>query len=109
MKLNEINIRDPFILTFNKKYYMYGSRVTNPNEKFGWGLQTGFDVYESVDLENWINPKSVFEMTDDFWATRDAWAPEVHIYNNKFYMLNKYIFQLITLYTSLSFLRMSLT
>ena len=86
MKLTEINIRDPFILTFGEKYYMYGSRVTNPNEKFGWGLQTGFDVYESVDLENWINPKSVFEMTDDFWATRDAWAPEVHIYNNKFYM-----------------------
>ena len=77
MKLSEINIRDPFILTYNEKYYMYGSRV---------GVQTGFDVYESHDLVNWSNPKSVFEITEDFWATTDAWAPEVHYYNNKFYM-----------------------
>ena len=56
MKLTEINIRDPFILKFNEKYYMYGSRV---------GVQTGFDVYESRDLLNWSNPKSVFEITSD--------------------------------------------
>ena len=77
MKLNEINIRDPFILSFQKKYYLYGSRV---------GVQTGFDVYESADLKNWSEPKSVFEITDDFWATTDAWAPEVHYYMGKFYM-----------------------
>ena len=77
VKLSEINIRDPFILPFDNKYYMYGSRV---------GVQTGFDVYESTDLEEWSKAKSVFEMTDDFWATRDAWAPEVHFYKGKFYM-----------------------
>ena len=77
MKLNEINIRDPFILPYESVYYMYGSRV---------GVQTGFDVYESIDLENWSAPKSVFEISDDFWGTTDAWAPEVHYYNNKFYM-----------------------
>ena len=26
MKTNEINIRDPFVLTHNGKYYMYGTR-----------------------------------------------------------------------------------
>ncbi len=77
MKLSEINIRDPFILPYGDKYYLYGSRV---------GVQTGFDVYESVDLLNWSKPKSVFEITDDFWGTTDAWAPEVHCYNGKFYM-----------------------
>ncbi len=77
MKLCEINIRDPFILPFENKYYMYGSRV---------GVQTGFDVYESTDLENWSAGKSIFEISDDFWATCDAWAPEVHYYNNRFYM-----------------------
>lgn len=77
MKLTEINIRDPFVLTFDDKYYMYGSRVS---------VQTGFDVYESLDLENWSAPKSVFEITEDFWGTTDAWAPEVYYYNNKFYM-----------------------
>ncbi len=63
MKLSEINIRDPFILVFKNKYFMYGSRV---------GVQTGFDVYESIDLENWSEPKSVFEITDKFWGTRDG-------------------------------------
>lgn len=78
MKLNEINIRDPFILPYNKKYYMYGSRV---------GGQTGFDVYVSDDLENWSSPKSIFEKNDNFWGEKEFWAPEVHLYNNQFYML----------------------
>ena len=77
MKLCDINIRDPFILPFENKYYMYGSRV---------GVQTGFDVYESDDLVNWNEPKSIFEITNDFWGTTDAWAPEVHHYNDRFYM-----------------------
>ncbi len=77
MKLNEINIRDPFVLPFDGKYYMYGSR----------GFEaTGFDVYVSSDLENWSEPKSVFEYFDGFWATKEFWAPEVHIYDGKFFM-----------------------
>lgn len=78
MQLNEINLRDPFVLLYGDKYYMYGSRV---------GIQTGFDVYVSDDLTNWSQPKSVFELSEDFWATKDFWAPEVHLYNGKFYML----------------------
>ena len=77
MKLSEINIRDPFILPFRGRYYMYGSRV---------GIQTGFDVYTSCDLENWSDPISIFEKNDGFWAVTDFWAPEVHLYNGKFYM-----------------------
>lgn len=78
MKKCEINIRDPFVLLYNDTYYMYGSRV---------GVQTGFDVYMSEDLENWSEPKSVFEVNDGFWGEKDFWAPEVHLYNGKFYML----------------------
>lgn len=36
MKLSEINIRDPFVLLHNGRYYMYGSRV---------GEQTGFEEH----------------------------------------------------------------
>lgn len=86
MKFEDINIRDPFILPYEGTYYMYGSRVCTTEDGHGWGLQTGFDVYTSEDLENWSTPKSVFEISDDFWATKDAWAPEVHLYNGKFYM-----------------------
>ena len=85
MKLNEINIRDPFILPENGKYYMYGTRG-----KGCWESEKtpgmGFDVYISTDLENWSDPKEVFAASDDFWGTHNFWAPEVHKYNNKFYM-----------------------
>lgn len=85
MKFSDINIRDPFIVPENGKYYMYGTRGVGcwENEKIG----TGFDVYISEDLENWSEPISVFEQNDDFWGTHNFWAPEVHKYNGKFYML----------------------
>ena len=89
MKLNEINIRDPFVLPYGDKYYMYGTRVGTPDPEleFSWGEQTGFDVYISSDLENWSEAKAVFEKNDDFWGEFHFWAPEVHFYNGKFYML----------------------
>ena len=85
MKLNEINIRDPFILLECGKYYMYGTRA-----KYTWGdgdkCNYGFDVYVSDDLETWSEPISVFEYYDGFMGIKDYWAPEVHKYNGKFYM-----------------------
>ena len=85
MKLNDINIRDPFILTHEGKYYMYGTRA-----KYTWGSgekkDFGFDVYVSDDLENWSEPIPVFEYYDGFIGVKDFWAPEVHKYNGKFYM-----------------------
>ena len=85
MKLNEINIRDPFIVPENGRYYMYGTRG-----KGCWESRKtpgmGFDVYISEDLETWSDPISVFEQSDDFWGTHNFWAPEVHKYNGKFYM-----------------------
>lgn len=85
MNFNEINIRDPFILPENGKYYMYGTRGAGC-----WERQKtqgmGFDVYISEDLENWSEAKEIFTASDDFWGTHNFWAPEVHKYNNKFYM-----------------------
>lgn len=82
MKLNEIHIRDPFILKADDKYYMYGTRG-----KGAWDVCAGFDVYISTDLVNWSEPISVFEKSENFWATRQFWAPEVHKYNGKYYSL----------------------
>lgn len=81
MKLCEINIRDPFILTENGKYYMYGTRGHEC-----WGKSYGLDAYVSDDLENWSDPVEVFTRTEDFWADRNFWAPEVHKYQNSYYM-----------------------
>ncbi len=85
MKFCDINIRDPFVLKHGGKYYMYGTRA-----KYTWGdgcsEDYGFDVYVSSDLENWSEPKSIFEYYDGFYGKKDFWAPEVHYYNGKFYM-----------------------
>ncbi len=86
MKRNEINIRDPFILTHNGKYYMYGTRAVNTWDVIPPTPQ-GFDVYISTDLENWSEPKEIFAPYDGFWGKTQFWAPEVHKHNGKFYML----------------------
>ena len=78
MRLDEIHIRDPFILTDGGKYYMYGTG------KHTGGL--GFDVYTSDDLVSWSEPREVFRADENFWATRDFWAPEVHKYQGAYYM-----------------------
>ena len=82
MKLKEINLRDPFVLPEDGKYYLYGSRGSSDFDKM-----LGFDVYVSNDLENWSNPTEVFSASEDFWATKCFWAPEVHKYQGKYYML----------------------
>ncbi len=86
MKFSDINIRDPFILKHDGKYYMYGTRAT-----YTWGdgnkEDYGFDVYESTDLNEWTEPRPVFEYYDGFYGVKEFWAPEVHYYNEKFYML----------------------
>lgn len=81
MKNTEINIRDPFVLYEDGKYYMYGSRGEET-----WGICTGLDVYVSDDLENWSEPYEVFTKPENFWSDRNFWAPEVHKYEGAYYM-----------------------
>lgn len=81
MKLNEIHIRDPFVLVEDGQYYLYGTRGEGC-----WDTCSGFDVYVGDDLENWSGPISVFESSPDFWGTKQFWAPEVHKYKGKYYM-----------------------
>ena len=56
MRTDEINIRDPFVLVHEGKYYLYGTRGATC-----WGPATGFDVYFGDDLENWSAPVPCFE------------------------------------------------
>ncbi len=82
MRNQDINIRDPFVLVWGEKYYMYGTRASNFGRKTG-----GFDVYVGDDLENWSEPKEVFTSSDFGFNTEVNWAPEVHEHNGAFYML----------------------
>lgn len=80
MRLDEINIRDPFVLPYDGRYYMYGTRGATC-----WGECDGFDVYVSEDLITWSGPIEVFHKPEGFWADRNYWAPEVHVYHGSFY------------------------
>lgn len=75
MKNTDFRIRDPFILPYEGKYYMYASNYPY-----------GFMVYTGTDLENWEEPVEIIRFPEGFWATKDFWAPEVHYYQGKFYL-----------------------
>lgn len=78
MRLSEIHLRDPFILPDHGVYYLYGTGRANH--------RCGFDVYTSRDLIEWSQPQTVFDPAPDFWGTEDFWAPEVHLYEGKYYL-----------------------
>ena len=82
MKNSEINIRDPFVLTENGRYYMIGTRGKD------FGIRTGgFDVYVGTDLENWSSPIEIFNSAK-FGLNKDSnWAPEIHFFRGKYYVL----------------------
>ena len=81
MTFKDINIRDPFVLPDNGKYYLYGTRGET-----AWTVAHGLDVYVSDDLENWSEAHECFSVPENFWADKEIWAPEVHKYKEKYYM-----------------------
>lgn len=82
MKTNEINIRDPYVLVQDGKYYLFGTR-----SKSCWGEMDGFDCYVSSNLEDWEGPIEVFHRPAGFWATQNYWAPEAYVHNGRNYLV----------------------
>jgi len=82
--LKDIRVRDPYIVTDreNGKYYLFGTTDTDPWE----GPGEGFLVYESEDLNTWLEPKWAFRPEPDFWAQKNFWAPEAHFHNGSWYL-----------------------
>lgn len=78
--LDDIHIRDPFVLPHEESgfYYLYCNQ--NP---FG---KRGIYAYKSWDLKTWEGPAPVFYAPEDYWGQRDFWAPEVHAYQGRYYM-----------------------
>ncbi|MCU0519759.1 MAG: glycoside hydrolase family 3 C-terminal domain-containing protein [Anaerolineae bacterium] len=69
-------IRDPFVLAdpATRTYYLCTS------------LGKAVGVYTSKDLETWQGPTTVYEIPPGFWAQRGIWAPEMHAYQDRFYL-----------------------
>lgn len=81
MKTEQINIRDPYVLTAENGYWLYGTRGPDC-----WGKADGFDVYFSTDLVEWDGPFVCFRNDGSFWADRNYWAPEVYRRQDGYYM-----------------------
>lgn len=84
-KLQEIHMRDPYILTdtSDKTYYLYGTTsVCNGAAD----IDPYFEVWSSKDLVNFEGPYAAFKPEKGFWGVKDYWAPEVHEYKGKYYM-----------------------
>jgi GH43 family beta-xylosidase len=87
IKKQDIRIRDPFIITDKERgcYYMYGT--TGLDCSCTYCTYTTFSVYKTYDLENFEEPKIIFDGSKiGFWGKQDYWAPEVHKYNGKYYL-----------------------
>ena len=80
------SLRDPFVLREGNAYYLYGTGVLADN----WA-DTVWACYKSTDglLGEWkLCDELVYERPCG--AEKQLWAPEVHKYNGKFYMLASY-------------------
>jgi beta-xylosidase len=78
-KLSEVRMRDVCIRPdeSTKTYYMIGP------------ARRGVREYTSKDLKTWEGPKVIYEVPDDVWGdirVNGIWAPELHIYNGKYYL-----------------------
>ena len=73
MKCSEINIRDPFVLYENGKYYMYGTRAADFGKHTG-----GFCVYPSNDLKRWGGPAERFDSVIYGFKQEVKWGPVAH-------------------------------
>ncbi len=78
----DIRVRDPFILPVpeTQTYYLYANAANRTKGARGW------ECYRSKDLLHWSEPTTVFTPPENFWGTRDFWAPEVHRYRGKYYL-----------------------
>lgn len=86
-KLDEIRVHDPWILADapSHTYFLYtASRIAAEGKPRGAVI-----AYRSKDLVTWSGPETVFEVADGGWARPEdgVWAPEVHPYKGRYYLL----------------------
>lgn len=77
ININDINIRDPFILKEEGYYYLYGTNKIQ-------GVKRGFYGYKSKDLINFEGPYPLY-VPNDYDGV--FWAPEVYKYQEKYYLI----------------------
>lgn len=81
VKRENLRIRDPYVLVYEGKYYMYGTCLS---------VGQGYGCVVSENLENWSEKIQIFSPAADFDGYADYWAPECHYYKGSFYLFASY-------------------
>lgn len=81
VKREDLRIRDPYVLVYDGKYYMYGTCLSQGE---------GYGCVVSEDLENWSEKIQIFSPSEGFDGYADYWAPECHYYKGSFYLFATY-------------------
>ena len=75
----DVFVRDPFILPYDGRYYLYHNECIDG--------KTVVAVWVSEDLKNWSRPYPVLVPEEGFHGVKDLfWAPECHYYKGAFYL-----------------------
>ena len=91
--VRDVHISDPFILADPKSRCYYTYVQFADTERFP-DVETDkehgvFYVLESKDLIHWSKPQICFRQ-NNFWADKDYWAPEVHIWKGRYYLFSSF-------------------
>jgi arabinan endo-1,5-alpha-L-arabinosidase len=83
VRLTEERLRDSCVWPdeSTRTYYLVSS-----SGRHGPNHRAAVVAFTSKDLETWEGPHVIFEVPENFWANRGIWAPELHSYQNKFYL-----------------------
>src|SRR5690606_803172 len=83
--ITDLHVRDPYIVPDqqNHSYILYKSAPVK--DKQGIDV-SGVVAYRSKDLEYWEGPYVVYATPQDNWIKGVIWAPEVHLYQGKYYL-----------------------
>lgn len=86
LHLSDIPAHDPYVWVDEQKgiYYLYTSGIPKFTSMERYGVLT----YRSTNLKEWEGPFVVFTVPDNVWAhpMHGTWAPEVHVYQERFYL-----------------------
>lgn len=85
MRREDINIRDPYVMVHDGKYYLYGTRSDTT-----WSKADGFDCYVSTDLKEFDGPIEIFHRPDGFFSDQNFWAPECYAREDGFYFVTTF-------------------
>ncbi len=81
LQLADLHIRDPFVFVDEES----GSYYLHVND-YEHNVNNKIRVYKSKNLRNWKDMGYSFVPDNNFWGTKDFWAPDLYKYKGKYYL-----------------------